>query len=211
MKIIRISNETHSAFKKLCLRENKKLSEGAEIVIASTLKRGTLKEVKKSVYTQIQSLENTFRAWMKQQEKTHLRGISEDLLILSKRLKDVPTRSETEELLNGGIDKINNTSKDSLAKYESMLHTLAERKKQFWSQLKYYIIGIIGAIALYFFTMLILDFRLNQIYEEHRILKDKQQALRDYCLQIERELNVPILKTFDKKWNKEKHPTNTQP
>lgn len=65
----------------------KGLTDGAEIIISKALKRGTLNEVKKDVFSQIQSLENTFRSWMKQQEKTHLRGIEEDLLILSKGLK----------------------------------------------------------------------------------------------------------------------------
>ena len=77
-KIIRISKETHSAFKDLCIREKKGITEGAEIIISRTLKQGTLLDVKKNVFSQIQGLENTFRSWMKQQEKIHIRGIQED-------------------------------------------------------------------------------------------------------------------------------------
>ena len=121
-KIIRISKETHSAFKDLCIREKKGITEGAEIIISRTLKQGTLLDVKKNVFSQIQGLENTFRSWMKQQEKIHLRGIQEDLLILTGRLKDVATRTETEEVFKIGMNQLCSVSENSLQKYEELLH-----------------------------------------------------------------------------------------
>jgi hypothetical protein len=201
MKIIRISNETHSAFKNLCIREKKGLTEGTEIIIAGTLKRGTLKEVKKDVFSQIQSLENTFRSWMKQQEKTHLTGIQEDLIILSRRLKDVSTRTENEVLFESGITRLNDTSKASLRKYEELLHGYAERKSRFLKWLKNFLIASSSAVAVYFFTMLVLDYSANSKLAEYDILSAKYEALREYCRYVEQDQNVKILSSFDERWN----------
>lgn len=202
MKIIRISNETHSAFKNLCIREKKGLTDGAEILIANALKRGSLNEVKKDVFTQIQSLENTFRSWMKQQENTHLRGIQEDMLILSRRLKDVSTKKETEALFQSGIERLNETSKASLRKYEELLHEYAERKSKFLKQLKQLLIVSASAVAVYFFTMLILDYSAKSKSAEYDSLSTKYEALREHCRFVEEKKNVKILSPFDEKWDK---------
>lgn len=69
MKIIRINNEFHSAFKKMCLANRVTITQGAEKLIKEALKKGTFSEVKENVYKKIQELDNTFRSWMRQQEK----------------------------------------------------------------------------------------------------------------------------------------------
>lgn len=201
-KIIRISKETHSAFKDLCIREKKGITEGAEIIISRTLKQGTLLDVKKNVFSQIQGLENTFRSWMKQQEKIHLRGIQEDLLILTDRLKDVATRTETEEVFKIGINQLCSVSENSLQKYEELLHRYLQRKAQFIKHIKHILITSLAAVGIYFFTMLIFNFvettRLNKLDE----IKKEYFALREYCRLVDEKENVNILSSFDEEWEK---------
>lgn len=196
-KIIRISKETHSAFKDLCIREKKGITEGAEIIISRTLKQGTLLDVKKNVFSQIQGLENTFRSWMKQQEKIHLRGIQEDLLILTDRLKDVATRTETEEVFKIGMNQLCSVSENSLQKYEELLHRYLQRKAQF---IKHILITSLAAVGIYFFTMLIFNFvettRLAKLDE----IKKEYFALREYCRLVDEKENVNILSSFDEEW-----------
>ena len=204
-KILRISKETHSAFKDLCIREKKTLTEGAEIIIAKTLKQGTLSEVKKNVYTQIQGLENTFRSWMKQQEKVHLRGIQEDLIILTGRLKDVSTRTETEEIFKTGIDQLCEVSKGSLHKYEELLHKYAERKSKFLKHLKNISIAVFAVVGIYFFTILILDYSAKVKLKNHASIKRDYEALREFCRSTEEKLNIEILSPFDEAWSKLKN------
>ena len=201
MKIIRISNESHSAFKDLCIREKKGLTDGAEIIISKALKRGTLSEVKKDVFSQIQSLENTFRSWMKQQEKTHLRGIEEDLLILSKRLKDVSTRTETQILFETGIQQLNETSKASLSKYEAILHRYGEQKSRFLVQLKNYLLASFVVVAVYFFSTLVFDFISKTKHTELAELTTQYNALREFCNQVEENRGIKILEPFDEEWS----------
>lgn len=201
-KIIRISKETHSAFKDLCIREKKGITEGAEIIISRTLKQGTLLDVKKNVFSQIQGLENTFRSWMKQQEKIHLRGIQEDLLILTDRLKDVATRTETEEVFKIGMNQLCSVSENSLQKYEELLHRYLQRKAQFIKHIKHILITSLAAVGIYFFTMLIFNFvettRLNKLDE----IKKEYFALREYCRLVDEKENVNILSSFDEEWEK---------
>lgn len=203
-KIIRISKETHSAFKDLCIREKKGITEGAEIIISRTLKQGTLLDVKKNVFSQIQGLENTFRSWMKQQEKIHLRGIQEDLLILTGRLKDVATRTETEEVFKIGINQLCSISENSLEKYEEILHNHAESKIRFIKNLRHILITSLAAVGIYFFTMLIFNFvetiRLTKLDE----IKNEYFALREYCRLVDEKEkeNVNILSSFDEEWEK---------
>ncbi len=201
-KIIRISKETHSAFKDLCIREKKGITEGAEIIISRTLKQGTLLDVKKNVFSQIQGLENTFRSWMKQQEKIHLRGIQEDLLILTGRLKDVATRTETEEVFKIGINQLCSVSENSLQKYEELLHRYLQRKAQFIKHIKHILITSLAAVGIYFFTMLIFNFvettRLAKLDE----IKKEYFALREYCRLVDEKENVNILSSFDEEWEK---------
>lgn len=202
MKIIRISNESHSAFKDLCIREKKGLTDGAEIIISKALKRGTLNEVKKDVFSQIQSLENTFRSWMKQQEKTHLRGIEEDLLILSKRLKDVSTRTETQNLFETGIQQLNETTKASLSKYEAILHRYGEQKSRFLVRLKHCLLASIVVVSVYFFSTLVFDFISESKRTELEEISTEYNALREFCKQVEASKNIKILQPFDEEWSK---------
>ena len=195
MKIIRVSPEIHDAFKKLCSREKKGITEGAELLINSALKKGTLKEVKQNVFNQIQSLDSTFRGWMKQQEKTHLRGISEDLIILSKRLKDVSTRTENEQLFKNGITQIENATNKSLEHYESLLHEKIKGRIELVIHLKKTSIALVVLIGIFFAINLTFQWLEDSNRENARNYK----SLREYCSKIEkRHKGIKILAPFDK-------------
>ncbi len=194
MKIIRVSPEIHDAFKRLCIREKKGITEGAELLINSALKKGTLKEVKQNVFNQIQSLNSTFRGWMKQQEKTHLRGISEDLIILSKRLKDVSTRTENEQLFKDGVTKIENATNKSLKHYESLLHEKAKSRIELYNYLKKISIAIVIMVGVF----LISSLSLKWLEDVNRDNAKNYKILREHCINLEkRHKGMKILKPFD--------------
>ena len=195
MKIIRVSPELHDAFKKLCSREKKGITEGSELLITSALKKGTLKEVKQNVFNQIQSLDSTFRGWMKTQEKTHLRGIEEDLIILSKRLKDVSTRTENEELFEDGIAKIENATNKSLQRYEALLHEKIENRIELYTYLKKVSIALAAVVWFFFVAHLYLRWQEDLNRENSK----NYRSLREHCSKIEkRHKGIKILAPFDK-------------
>ncbi|MCW3805744.1 hypothetical protein [Plebeiibacterium marinum] len=207
MKIIRVSPEIHDAFKKLCSREKKGITEGAELLINSALKKGTLKEVKQNVFNQIQSLDSTFRGWMKQQEKTHLRGISEDLLILSKRLKDVSTRTENEQLFKDSIATIENTTNKSLQHYESLLHEKIESRIELFNHLKKISKVLVVLIGLFF----AINLSFQWLEDANRENSKNYKALREHCTKIEKvHKGIKILAPFDKKLEQARKSNDTK-
>jgi len=196
MKIIRISPEIHSEFKKLCSRENKGLTAGAEALISSALKKGTLKEVGKNVFNQIQGLESTFKSWMSQHEKSYFKNVSDDLVILSRRLKDVSTRTENEEMFKNGIASIQKVADDSHIKYEVLLHQKAIEKANLFSTLKKSAITICIIAAVFVLSNFLIDFnvRLDNLHADNYI------KLRRYCSEVEkRHKGIKILEPFDQK------------
>lgn len=96
-KIIRISAPLHQEYKELVSRfPNLTLSSSTEILIRQALKRGEIKKSEKTAYDAVKALDETFRKWMRQQEKTHLTRISEELLALAHELKDTTTKKDLE-------------------------------------------------------------------------------------------------------------------
>lgn len=96
-KIIRISATLHQEYKELvsCF-PNLTLSSSTEILIKQALKRGEIEKSEKTAYDAVKALDETFRKWMRQQEKTHLTRISEELLALAHELKDTTTKKDLE-------------------------------------------------------------------------------------------------------------------
>lgn len=96
-KIIRISATLHQEYKELVSRfPNLTLSSSTEILIKQALKRGEIEKSEKTAYDAVKALDETFRKWMRQQEKTHLTRISEELLALAHELKDTTTKKDLE-------------------------------------------------------------------------------------------------------------------
>ncbi|WP_430809474.1 MULTISPECIES: hypothetical protein [unclassified Carboxylicivirga] len=194
MKIIRISPELHNDFKKLCIREKKGLTEGAELLINSALKKGTLKEVTKNVFNQIQGLESTFKSWMRQHEKSYFKNVSDDLIVLSRTLKDVSTRTQNEELFKNGIASIQEVADESHRKYEALLHQKAIERASLLSTLKKSAITLCIIAAVFVLSNFIIDFniRLDNIQAEN------YDKLRTHCKMVqERHKGINILESFD--------------
>lgn len=96
-KIIRVSAPLHQEYKELVSRfPNLTLSSSTEILIRQALKRGEIEKSEKTAYDAVKALDETFRKWMRQQEKTHLTRISEELLALAHELKDTTTKKDLE-------------------------------------------------------------------------------------------------------------------
>lgn len=97
-KIIRISPELHAEFKNLVKKNpDLNLSLATEILIKDALKRGEVKESNQTAYKAVKELDQTFRKWMRQQEKTHLSKISEELLALAYELRDTTTKQDLKQ------------------------------------------------------------------------------------------------------------------
>ncbi|MBK5722082.1 hypothetical protein JGH11_14485 [Dysgonomonas sp. Marseille-P4677] len=106
-KIIRISASLHNEYKELVSRFPKlTLSTATELLIKKALKRGEIEKSEKNAYDAVKELDETFRKWMRQQEKIHLTRISEELLALAHELKDTATRTDIEKAGNMQISVI---------------------------------------------------------------------------------------------------------
>lgn len=106
-KIIRISASLHSEYRELVSKFPKlTLSTATEVLIRKALKRGEIEKSEKNAYDAVKELDETFRKWMRQQEKIHLTRISEELLALAHELKDTATRTDLEKAGNMQISVI---------------------------------------------------------------------------------------------------------
>lgn len=106
-KIIRISASLHSDYKELVSKFPKlTLSTATEVLIRKALKRGEIEKSEKNAFDAVKELDETFRKWMRQQEKIHLTRISEELLALAHELKDTATRTDLEKAGNMQISVI---------------------------------------------------------------------------------------------------------
>jgi hypothetical protein len=169
-KVIRISPELHQDFKNMCKANELTLSQGADTLIKRALKQGTFSEVKESVFKKIAELDKTFRSWMKQQEKTHLKGIADDIVVLSQeldktmtRLKNVGTTKELMEINNLLTENFrtgtNEIIKDHKQNYESLIlnyqklsqQAIEDKKKisqnYFWGTIVFFVASVIAFFA----------------------------------------------------------------
>lgn len=98
-KIIRVSETTHSDFKNLVAKfPDFNISTATEELIRIALKRGQIAISKnENAYDAVKELDQTFRKWMRQQEKMHLNKISEELLALACELRDTTTKQDLQE------------------------------------------------------------------------------------------------------------------
>lgn len=106
-KIIRISASLHSEYKELVSKFPKlTLSTATEVLIKKALKHGEIEKSEKNAYDAVKKLDETFRKWMRQQEKIHLTRISEELLALAHELRDTATKTDIEKVGNIQISVI---------------------------------------------------------------------------------------------------------
>ena len=132
-KIIRISPELHAEFKNLVKKHpDLNLSLATEILIKEALKRGEIKESNQTAYKAVKELDQTFRKWMRQQEKTHLSKISEELLALAHELRDTTTKQDLK--LQG--EKIANAFEKSYERISQVLITDYSKTKSELTELK---------------------------------------------------------------------------
>ena len=147
MKIIRISNESHAEFKKLCKTQKLTLNQGAEKLIQNALKNGTVAEPPKSVFKKLREIENLFRSWMKTQEKVHLDRLGEDLLSLSRNLNDLGTREDMyhvvdtyftklQKIITQSLQDLDKDNKKLIKDYRDLLEQDNVYKQRLMEQLK---------------------------------------------------------------------------
>ncbi|MDR2950280.1 MAG: hypothetical protein LBV71_13880 [Prevotella sp.] len=132
-KIIRISPTLHAEFKNLVKKHSDlNLSLATEILIKDALKRGEIKESNQTAYKAIKELDQTFRKWMRQQEKTHLSKISEELLALAHELRDTTTKQDlklqSEKIANAFEKSYEYISKIIIEDYSKTKSELIELK-----------------------------------------------------------------------------------
>ncbi|MBD8348959.1 hypothetical protein [Dysgonomonas sp. HGC4] len=138
-KIIRISASLHCEYKELVSRFPKlTLSTATELLIKKALKRGEIEDSKDTAYKAVKELDQTFRKWMRQQEKTHLSKISEELLALAHELQDTATKTDMEKVGNMQISIIekalSNLATFLVNDYEKTKSELSELKSQIKKQ-----------------------------------------------------------------------------
>ncbi|MDR1503230.1 MAG: hypothetical protein LBT43_12345 [Prevotella sp.] len=134
-KIIRISASLHSEYKGLVSKFPKlTLSTATEVLIRKALKHGEIEKSEKNAYDAVKELDQTFRKWMRQQEKTHLSKISEELLALAHELQDTATKTDMEKVGNMQISIIekalSNLATFLVNDYEKTKSELSDLKSQ---------------------------------------------------------------------------------
>jgi hypothetical protein len=141
-KIIRVSETTHADFKALVAKFPEfNISTATEEMIRIALKRGQIKISKnENAYDAVKELDQTFRKWMRQQEKMHLNKISEELLALASVLRDTTTKQDLQDQ-KIAIAKAFETSYSQIVQslsreYSKMLLELIELKKSIDNQSK---------------------------------------------------------------------------
>ncbi|MFP4022995.1 MAG: hypothetical protein ACLFVR_00610 [Thiohalospira sp.] len=200
MKIIRINNELHSAFKEMCRINKVTLTQGCEKLISEALKKGVFTEVKQNVFKKIQELDNTFRSWMRKHEKEKLDKITDDLLSLTRNLNGLGTKSDIENTINKSQEKIKNS-------YENLTNKFFELEnyhKRFKDNLRKAIIYFGNtSILTAFIILVIIVLRSSLPSKEEKILElkiweKKYEYLYKYCQKTEKSYEIEFLETFDK-------------
>lgn len=199
MKIIRINNEIHAAFKKMCFVNKVTITQGAEKLIKDALKKGTFAEVKENVFKKLQELDNTFRSWMRQQEKKHLDRITEDMISLSRNLNDLGTKSDIDNSIKQSHFKIAETFKNLNEKFYSLEKYHQNFKENLRKSLEY--LGKAFAIAATIVLIVfILKYSLPTKEEkilELRLWEKKYEVLYDYCKRVEKSKDIEFIKQYD--------------
>lgn len=199
MKIIRISNEIHASFKKMCLVNKVTITQGAEKLIKDALKKGTFAELKENVFKKLQELDNTFRSWMRQQEKKHLDRITEDMISLSRNLKDLGTKSDIDNSIKQSHSKIAETFKSLNEKYYS-LETYHQNFKENLRKSLDYLGKALVIAATIVLIVFILKYSLPTKEEkilELRLWEKKYDLLYDYCKRVEKSRDIEFIKQYD--------------
>lgn len=200
MKIIRINNELHSAFKEMCRINKVTITQGCEKLISEALKKGVFTEVKQNVFKKIQELDNTFRSWMRKHEKEKLDKITEDLLSLSRNLNDLGTKSDIENTINESQVRIKNS-------YENLTNKFFELEnyhKRFKDNLRTAIIYFGNtSIVTAFIVLVIIVLRSSLPSKEEKIIElkiweEKYEYLYEYCQRIEKSYEIEFLNSYDK-------------
>jgi len=200
MKIIRINNELHSAFKEMCRINKVTITQGCEKLIKEALKKGVFTEVKQNVFNKIQELDNTFRAWMRKHEKEKLDKITDDLLSLSRNLHELGTKSDIKNTINESQVRIKNS-------YENLTNKFFELEsyhKNFKESLRQAIIYL-GKTSMItaFIILVIIVLRASLPSKEEKILElkiweEKYDYLYEYCQKVEDKHEIYFLKRYDK-------------
>jgi len=210
MKIIRIHNDLHAEFKKMCRIQKVTLTKGTEILVQSALKKGTFQEVDKSVFKKLQEIENLFRSWMRKQEKEHIGGLAEDLLSLSRNLNNlanknelnealVKSRNDLREMISTSQSRIDQENKELIKRYERLARANDAFKDKLLRKIKlagkYF---LVGSIIL---TSVILTINLWSAKSDsgikYRLLEYRYETLYRYCQDVEKEFDIQFLNNYD--------------
>jgi len=141
-KIIRVSETTHVDFKALVAKFPEfNISTATEELIRIALKRGQIKISKnENAYDAVKELDQTFRKWMRQQEKMHLNKISEELLALASELRETSTKQDLQEQKKAIADAFEKSylqiAQSLSTEYSKMIFELIELKKTVDNQSK---------------------------------------------------------------------------
>ena len=210
MKIIRVSNELHAEFKKLCQLHKLTLNQGVEKLITQALKQGTFKEVPQSVFKKLKEIENLFRSWMRTQEKVHLDRINEDLLSLSRNLNDLGTKHDLHQAVQHSYSKIHEEieanqkrlQKDNDKIIQSFKDLIEQRKayeNRTIKRVKKGALYVSAALSFLGMSILIIGFLPSKEDRnlQHQLTRVKYEKLYGYCEKIEDTYEIEFLDNYD--------------
>jgi len=210
MKIIRVSNELHAEFKKLCQLHKLTLNQGIEKLITQALKQGTFKEVPQSVFKKLKEIENLFRSWMRTQEKVHLDRINEDLLSLSRNLNDLGTRHDLHQAVQHSYSKIHEEieanqkrlQKDNDKIIQSFKDLIEQRKayeNRTIKRVKKGALYVSATLSFLGMSILIIGFLPSKEDRnlQHQLTRVKYEKLYGYCEKIEDTYEIEFLDNYD--------------
>jgi hypothetical protein len=198
MKIIRVNNELHFAFKNMCKANKLTIQQGIEKLIKEALRRGSFNHVKKDVYTSIQELNNTFKAWMRKQEQTHLTQLSEDMLALARNLRNLGTKDDMRSAIKEVHQSISKTNTTNTLKYNAIIEEqkqqLSKHQKKIRLYQKYSFIG--GGIVASLFLAIYFIGLFKKAPLEYKLIEMKYDYLYEYCQKIETSKNLDFMKSY---------------
>jgi len=210
MKIIRVSNELHAEFKKMCQLHKLTLNQGVEKLITQALKQGTFKEVPQSVFKKLKEIENLFRSWMRTQEKVHLDRINEDLLSLSRNLNDLGTKHDLHQAVQHSYSKIHEEietnqkrlQKDNdkiLQSFRDLIEQREAYKNRLIKRVKQGALYVSGALTFIGISLLIIGFLPSKEDKslQHQLVRVKYKKLYGYCEKIEDTYEIEFLDNYD--------------
>jgi DNA-binding transcriptional regulator GbsR (MarR family) len=210
MKIIRVSNELHAEFKKMCQLHKLTLNQGVEKLISQALKQGTFKEVPQSVFKKLKDIENLFRSWMRTQEKVHLDRINEDLLSLSRNLNDLGTKHDLHQAVQHSYSKIHEEIEANQKRLQRDNDKIIQSFKDLIEQRKAYenrtikrvkkgALYVSGALSFLGMSLMIIGFLPSKEDRnlQHQLTRVKYEKLYGYCEKIEDTYEIEFLDNYD--------------